>query len=290
MTDPAAAVAELRALLEVEEIDTDLFRGGASEERPGRVFGGLVVAQALAAAARDLAGSDRQAHSLHAYFLRAGDTTRPIIYRVLRDFDGGSFANRRVVAMQGGKPILNLAASFHRREDGFAHAAAMTQVPSPEQCPDLVTALAATGQKFPQAMLDRLAAFEIRPGPPAVQGSDTPHQFLWFRLAAPIDSDEVLRRVVLTYASDFALVSTAILPHSKAIFSPGMQVASLDHAVWFHSTPPVDDWLLYAMDSPWAGHARGFARGALYDRAGTLVASVAQEGLCRAVSAQEPTA
>ncbi|PNU06300.1 acyl-CoA thioesterase [Novosphingobium guangzhouense] len=281
----AAAVTELRALLEVEEIDTDLFRGAAAAEGPGRVFGGQVVAQALAAAARGLQDSevDRQAHSLHAYFLRAGDTTRPIIYRVLRDFDGGSFANRRVVAMQGGKPILNLAASFHRQESGFAHAAAVPQVPSPEQCPSLVDALAAAGQKFPQAMLERLAAFDVRPGPPATQAGDTPRQFLWFRLAAPMEADNVLKRVVLAYASDFALVSTAVLPHAKTFFTPDLQVASLDHAVWFHSTPPVEDWLLYTMDSPWAGHARGFARGAIYDRAGTLVASVAQEGLCRSV-------
>ncbi len=281
MTDP---VADLHALVAVEEIDTDLYRGAPAAEGPGRVFGGQVVAQALAAAARGV-GDERQAHSLHAYFLRAGDTTRPIVYRVIRDFDGGSFANRRVVAMQGGKPILNLAASFHRREEGFAHAAAMPRVPGPEQCPDFVTALAAAGQKFPQAMLERLAAFEIRPGPPADDRSGTPRQFLWFRLAAPMAAaDEALKRVVLTYASDFALVGTAVLPHSPDFFSPTLQVASLDHAVWFHSTPPVDDWLLYAMDSPWAGHGRGFARGTIYDRGGALVASIAQEGLCRVVA------
>lgn len=276
------AVSELKSLLEVEEIDTDLFRGAASAEGPGRVFGGQVVAQALAAAARGV-GEEQQAHSLHAYFLRAGDTTRPIIYRVLRDFDGGSFANRRVVAMQGGKPILNLAASFHRREEGFAHAAPMPQVPGPEHCPELAEALAAAGQKFPQAMLERLAAFEVRPGPPAADSAGTPRQFLWFRTAGPMDADDALRRVVLAYASDFALVSTAVLPHAPSFFTPGLQVASLDHAVWFHSTPPVEDWLLYAMESPWAGHARGFARGAIYDRGGSLVASVAQEGLCRVV-------
>jgi acyl-CoA thioesterase-2 len=280
------AVSELKSLLEVEEIDTDLFRGAASAEGPGRVFGGQVVAQALAAAARSV-GDERQAHSLHAYFLRAGDTTRPIIYRTLRDFDGGSFANRRVVAMQGGKPILNLAASFHRREEGFAHAAPMPQVPGPEHCPELAAALAAAGQKFPQAMLERLAAFEVRPGPPATDTAGTPRQFLWFRLAAPMEADDALKRVILAYASDFALVSTAVLPHSPSFFTPGLQVASLDHAVWFHSTPPVGDWLLYAMDSPWAGHARGFARGSIYDRAGNLIASVAQEGLCRVVK-REP--
>ncbi|MFT4054803.1 MAG: thioesterase family protein [Novosphingobium sp.] len=278
MTDPAAAVAELRALLEVEEIDTDLFRGGASEERPGRVFGGLVVAQALAAAARDLAGSDRQAHSLHAYFLRAGDTTRPIIYRVLRDFDGGSFANRRVVAMQGGKPILNLAASFHRPEEGLSHAVAMPPVPAPEQCPDFREALAAAGQRLPPFLIDRLASFDIRPCPP-VRGGDLPQRHQWFRLAHPLDTDPVMQRVILAYASDFALVSTALMPHGLGFFSPGVSGASLDHAIWFHQTPPIDDWLLYTMDSPWSGHARGFARGAIYTRAGLVGAW--REGLLR---------
>lgn len=292
MNDPVPdPVADLTALLAVEEIDTDLYRGAPSAEGPGRVFGGQVVAQALAAAARGV-GAERQAHSLHAYFLRAGDTTRPIIYRVARDFDGGSFANRRVVAMQGGQPILNLAASFHRAEEGFAHAAAMPPVPPPEACPELVAALEMTGQKFPQAMLDRLAAFEVRPGPPPPRGSGDPRQFLWFRLsgasgagasAAAAAGDPALARAVLAYASDFALISTAVLPHASGFFTPGLQAASLDHALWFHSTPRVDDWLLYAMDSPWAGHARGFARGAIHDRAGNLVASVAQEGLCRVV-------
>lgn len=288
MTDlREAAVAELRRLLTIEEIDTDLYRGAPSAEGPGRVFGGQVVAQALAAAARSIsepASADKQAHSLHAYFLRAGDTTRPIIYRVLRDFDGGSFANRRVVAMQGGVPILNLAASFHRQEQGFAHAAAMPDVPPPEACPDMASALAASGQPMPPAMLERIAAFEIRPGlpsPEGLDGSGTPGQFLWFRLVRPMEADDALRRAVLAYASDFALVTTAMLPHPIPFFSPKLQVASLDHAVWFHATPPVDKWLLYTMDSPWSGHARGFARGAMFDGTGKLVASVAQEGLCR---------
>lgn len=283
------AVEELRGLLTIEELDTDLYRGAPSAEGPGRVFGGQVVAQALAAAARSMA-EGKHAHSLHAYFLRAGDTTRPVIYRVLRDFDGGSFANRRVVAMQGGVPILNLAASFHRPEDGFTHAAAMPDAAPPEACPDLASALAASGQPMPPAMLERLAAFEVRPGPPSPAGTDgsaMPSQFLWFRLARPMGADGTMARVVLAYASDFALVTTAVLPHPVSFFSPKLQVASLDHAVWFHGTPPVDDWLLYVMDSPWSGHARGFTRGSIFDRSGALVASVTQEGLCRVVKAPE---
>lgn len=283
MVDPdGTAVTELQRLLTIEELDTDLHRGVSSAEGPGRVFGGQVVAQALAAAARSI-GQGKLAHSLHAYFLRAGDTTRPIIYRVLRDFDGGSFANRRVVATQGGLPILNLAASFHRHEEGLAHSAAMPHVPPPEACPLLASALAASGQMIPAPMLERLAAFEVRAGPPSL-GSDEsgmPSQFLWFRLAHSMPADPALQRIVLAYASDFALSTTAVLPHPVPFFSPRLQVASLDHAVWFHATPPLDDWLLYFMDSPWSGHARGFARGAIFDRLGTLVASVAQEGLCR---------
>jgi acyl-CoA thioesterase-2 len=245
----------------------------------GRVYGGQVVAQALAAAARGV-DPERQAHSLHAYFLRAGDSARPIIYRVLPDFDGGSFSNRRVVAMQGGKPILNLAASFHRPEEGLSHAVPMPDVPAPDECPDFRDALAAAGQKLPSFLLDRLAAFDIRPCPP-VRGGDLPQRQEWFRLARPLGSDDTMQRVLLAYASDFALVSTALMPHGLGFFSPGVTGASLDHAIWFHQTPPIDDWLLYAMDSPWSGHARGFARGAIYTRSGELVASVAQEGLLR---------
>ncbi|MGO4166464.1 acyl-CoA thioesterase [Novosphingobium sp. YAF33] len=277
--DARRAVEELRDLLDVEEIDTGIFRGAASAEEMGRVYGGQVVAQALAAAARGV-DPERQAHSLHAYFLRAGDSARPIIYRVLPDFDGGSFSNRRVVAMQGGKPILNLAASFHRPEEGLSHAVPMPDVPAPDECPDFRDALAAAGQKLPSFLLDRLAAFDIRPCPP-VRGGDLPQRQEWFRLARPLGSDDTMQRVLLAYASDFALVSTALMPHGLGFFSPGVTGASLDHAIWFHQTPPIDDWLLYAMDSPWSGHARGFARGAIYTRSGELVASVAQEGLLR---------
>jgi len=286
LADRASAVAELRALLTVEELESDFYRSIASAEGPGRVFGGQVIAQALAAATRSV-GDDQPAHSLHAYFLRPGDPTAPIDYRVMRDFDGRSFANRRVMALQDGKPILNLAASFHRIEDGFAHQAAMpaAAIPEPEACPDIAAAFAAMDRKFPPVMLDRLAAFEVRPCPPVPAQGGAPRQFLWFRLAAPMlagpAADAALARTVLAYASDFAILWTTALPHTTAFFTPRLQAASLDHAVWFHATPAPEDWLLYAMDSPWAGHARGFARGSIYDRHGTLVASVAQEGLLR---------
>jgi len=276
-------VDELVGLLTLEEIDVDLYRGEARAEGPGRVFGGQVVAQALAAATASIQ-TDQRAHSLHAYFLRAGDTTRPIIYRVARDFDGGSFANRRVVAMQNGKPILNLAASFQRPEDGPGHAAAVVDVPGPENSIPILDAIRARGGVLPEAIADRLNAFDFRAGLPA----DAPHssigaptQHAWFHLKRKADLDPAMARAVLAYASDFGLISVAVMAQSKAVFAKGMQVASLDHALWFHETPPVDDWLLYAMDSPWSGHGRGIARGMVYDRSGRLVATVAQEGLIR---------
>lgn len=281
----ALAVEALRNLLEVEELDTDLFRGAATSDKPGRVFGGQVVAQSLRSAMHSVPG-ERAAHSLHAYFLRAGDVRRPIIYRVVRDFDGGSFANRRVIATQDGRPILNLACSFHIEEPGFEHACALPDVAPPEACPDLASALASSGQTMPSFMLRMLEAFDVRVGTPAPHGRDgsqIPSQYFWFRLSCPMQAAPAMQRVVMAYASDFTLLGTTTLPHSPVFFTPRLQVASLDHAMWFHAEPDVDDWLLYTMDSPWAGHARGFARGSLFNRAGTLIASAAQEGLIRPI-------
>ncbi len=269
----------------VEELDTDLYRGAASPEVQGRVFGGPVIAQALAAATASL-DADKVAHSLHAYFLRAGDNARPIIYRVLRDFDGGSFANRRVVALQGGQPILNLAASFQRKEDGFAYAEPMPQVPGPEKAFPLGDLVVRQGGAIPPPIASQIKALDIRGVPPgaATEGA-TPSQHAWLRLDGGLG--ESLARVALAYASDFGLVSTAILPHKINWFSPGIQGASLDHAVWFHADPPLGEWLLYAMDTPWSGNARGFARGSVYDQSGRLIASMAQEGLMRFRPRQE---
>jgi len=279
MTGAGATPGDVRRLLAVEELDTDLYRSEASPELPGRVFGGQVVAQALAAATLGI-GGEKVAHSLHAYFLRAGDNARPIIYRVLRDFDGGSFANRRVVALQDGKPILNLAASFQRREEGLSYAAPMPDVPGPEEAVPMDQLLARPGQNVPGPIAARLAAFEVCAGQRHAGSPDSlPAQHAWFRLSATLDPEQA--RTALAYASDFGLVSTAILPHGIAWFTPEIQGASLDHTIWFHEDPPLGAWLLYAMDSPWSGHARGFSRGSVYDRSGRLIASMAQEGLMR---------
>lgn len=280
MIEIAAAVDSLQALMQVEEVGTNLFRGGCAPGVRGRVFGGQVVAQALAAATGTV-GAERLAHSLHAYFLRAGDPSRPIDYQVFPDFDGGSFANRRAIAMQDGIPILNLAASFHVRKSGFSHTTAMPRIPAAEDCPDVHVALTASGTQYAQAVLERLAAFEVRMGSPGLDASGLPSRFIWFRSAAPITLSAAESRVMLAYASDFALLSTAVIPHAQSIFPLDVQLASIDHALWFHSTPDLNDWLLYAMDSPWAGESRGFARGSFYDRSGKLIASAAQEGLCR---------
>ena len=283
---PAALVADLIDLLDVEEIDTDLFRGRRSTDGVGRVFGGQVIAQALQAAQRSTE-APKVAHSLHAYFMRAGSEDHPILYRVVRDFDGKSFANRRVIASQRGVPILNLAASFQAPEEGFTHQDTMPEVPDPENLPSEAEIRAAASldveERF-RRQLTRARPIEIRPVFPR-QWVDPqpapPLQHSWFRATAPLGDDPAMHRAVLTYASDMALLGTCYLPHGINWTTPGLQSASLDHAVWLHEDFRADEWLLYATDSPWAGHARGMNRGKIFTRDGRLVASVAQEGLLR---------
>ncbi|PEQ13865.1 acyl-CoA thioesterase II [Novosphingobium sp. PC22D] len=278
--NPPAQIADL---LDVEELDADLYRGAATDGLGGRVFGGQAIAQALAAAGRTV-GEDRPAHSLHGYFLRAGDASRPIIFRVERDFDGRSFANRRVVAQQDGKAILNLTASFQHREDGLEHAARMPELPGPEQAMPMRDALQSQGARIPDFIADRFEAFDLVAGGISSgrkNESGLARQHGWFRIPEVFGASAATSRVALAYVSDFGLISTAIVPHKMAFFSPEIQGASLDHALWFHRTPPVGEWLLYLMESPWSGQGRGFARGAIYDRSGQLVADVAQEGLIR---------
>lgn len=289
MTDtptPTSLVADLVDLLGVEEIDTDLFRGRRSTGGVGRVFGGQVIAQALQAAQRST-DATKVAHSLHAYFMRAGSEDHPIIYRVVRDFDGKSFATRRVIAMQRGTPILNLAASFQVPEDGFVHQDAMPDVPDPETLPTEAEIRAQAAENVEERFrkqLTRARPIEIRPVFPR-QWFDPqpapPLQHSWFRAVAPMGDDAAMHRAVLAYASDMALLGTCMLPHGINWTTPGFQTASLDHALWLHEDFRADEWLLYATDSPWAGHARGMNRGSIFTRDGRLVASVAQEGLIR---------
>lgn len=283
---PTELAADLVDLLDVEEIDTDLYRGRRSRGGVGRVFGGQVIAQALQAAQRST-DAPRIAHSLHAYFMRAGDERHPIIYRVVRDFEGRSFATRRVIAMQRGQPILNMAASFQVPEEGYHHQAQMPDVPAPETLESEATIRARESvhveERF-RANLTRPRPIEIRPVFPRkwFQPQPTePVQHSWFRICAPIGDDAAVHRAVLAYASDMALLGTSMLPHGVNWTSPGLQSASLDHALWLHEPFRADEWLLYATDSTWAGHARGFNRGQIFAQDGRLVASVAQEGLIR---------
>jgi acyl-CoA thioesterase-2 len=283
---PAELVTQLTTLLDVEEIDTDLYRGARLPGGVGRVFGGQVIAQALQAAQRSVEG-DRTAHSLHAYFMRPGDENHPIIFRVVRDFEGRSFANRRVIAMQKGQPILNMTASFQTPSEGLHHQDAMPDVPDPddlrserelrEQIRDQVP------EKFRRFFL-RARPIEIRPVNPRNWFAPVkiePVQHSWFRVVAPLPDDLALHRAMLAYASDMTLLGTCLLPHGVSWMTGDVQTASLDHAIWLHEPFRFDEWLLYTTDSPWAGHARGFNRGKIYSRDGRLVASVAQEGLIR---------
>lgn len=286
-----ASVERLIRLLDVEQIDVDLFLGRRKPDGRGRIFGGEVIAQALQAAQRST--PDRAVHSLHAYFLRAGDEAKPIIFRVTRDFDGGSFSNRRVVALQGGVPILNMTASFHRREQGVEHHASMPDLPPPEELESdarerTEAAIALGAGIHPHFTGDR--PIEVRP----VQrrdwlnpGAEPPIFQSWIKTIAPIGDEPELHRAILAYASDLTLLGTTIRPHSINVLTPGMRMASLDHALWIHDDFRADDWLLYCCDSPWAGNSRGFARGQIFARDGRMVASVAQEGLVRYRSPQD---
>jgi acyl-CoA thioesterase II len=288
MTDPTPAqlAQQLVDLLDIEQIDTDLYRGPRGTDGFGRVFGGQVIAQALQAAQRSTE-APKQAHSLHAYFMRPGDESHPILYRVVRDFDGKSFATRRVIATQRGVPILNLACSLQAPEGGLAHQDAMPDVPPPEELTSDRELRLAMIDRIPEkfrAMFLRPRMVDIRPVSPRSwldPVRQEPRQNSWFRVVAPIGDDPALHRAILAYASDMSLLGTATLAHGVNWMTHKLQTASLDHALWLHEDFRADDWLLYVCDSPWAGHARGFNRGKIFARDGRLVASVAQEGLIR---------
>jgi acyl-CoA thioesterase II len=288
MTEPTAEAlaARLIDLLDVETIDTDLYRGARQGGGIGRVFGGQVIAQALQSAQRSVEDG-KIAHSLHAYFMRPGDEDLPILYRVVRDFDGRSFANRRVIAMQKGRPILNMIANFQRPEDGLTHQDGIPDVPPPEALEaerDLALSFAdAIPENFRPYFL-RPRAVEIRPVNPRdwfSLGKAPPVQHNWLRVAAPLPDDPAIHRAILAYASDMALLGTSLLPHGMHWLTHKVQTASIDHALWLHEPFRADEWLLYTCDSPWAGHARGYSRGRIFTRDGRLVASAAQEGLIR---------
>lgn len=286
---PEQLVAELVALLDLEPSGTDSFVGPRKKGGVGRVFGGQVVAQALVAAERTVE-EDRVAHSLHCYFLRGGSEDHEIDYLVNRDFDGGSFSNRRVVASQLGKPIFNLTASFQRPQEGLHHQfPAMPDVPAPEELKSDSEFRRELAELVPNSYRDRMLRpwpIDTRPVEPRdwiepVAGPPLLHS--WFRTVAPLPDDPRVHRAVLAYASDMQLLATATRPYGLNWYRGEIKAASLDHAVWFHEPFRADEWLLHVTDSPWAGGARGFTRGQVFAQDGRLVASTAQEGMIRAV-------
>lgn len=271
--------------LSLERLETNLFRGQSPGGGGPRIFGGQVIAQSLLAAYETVEG--RVCHSLHCYFIRPGEPLTPIIFDVDRSRDGGSFTTRRVVAIQNGRQIFNLAASFQTPEEGFEHQSAMPPAADPDSLPDELAERARHMENATPAarqMMLRPRPIEMRgvDGDPFYGGDRTEgRSAAWFRSAAEIPADPRMHQVILAYASDMNMLSTAMRPHGVFWDTPGLQHASLDHAMWFHRPTNFNDWHLYAQDSPSASGARGFVRGEIYDRSGRLVASVAQEGLLR---------
>lgn len=282
---------DLIGLLRLERIEDNIFRGDSRDIGSPQVFGGQVIGQALSAAQNTVEG--RVAHSLHAYFLRRGDVKSPIIYEVDRARDGGSFSNRRVVAIQHGRPILNLAASFQSPEEGLEHQSDMPEVPGPEGLKDLTEVakdmLAYIPSKMRRFLTDK-RPFEFRHVEPVdfeVPKKAPPKKHIWIRAVDVLPDNPVLHQNLLTYVSDYELLGTATLPHGLSFTRGSVIMASLDHALWFHGEVKMDEWLLYAMDSPNSSAARGLARGQFFTRDGRLVASTTQEGLMRVVDPDE---
>jgi acyl-CoA thioesterase II len=283
--DAKQSLAALLSLLDLDPIEVNVFRGSSPKDRWQRVFGGQVLGQALVAALRTVEA--RACHSLHAYFLRAGDPKIPILYEVDRSRDGSSFSARRVVAIQHGEAIFTMSASFQAEEQGLEHQIPMPDVPAPESLKSEHEWRIEIASDLPDHMRSWFARprpIEIRPVEPRnrfAKGTHPPHQIVWFRAVGALPESTALHQCVLAYASDMTILDTALLPHGFNLFSGDLQLASLDHAMWFHRPFRADEWLLYVQDSPSASGARGFNRGQVFRRDGVLAASVAQEGLMR---------
>jgi acyl-CoA thioesterase-2 len=284
----SGAVRELLEILDLEPLEVNLFRGRSPQSRWQRVFGGQVIGQALVAACRTVEDvAKRPPHSLHAYFLLAGDPKVPIVYDVDRIRDGRSFTTRRVVAIQHGHAIFSMSVSFHVDEPGLSHQAPMPQVPGPDALPDDAELRKAVLARMPEPVrryYERERPIELRPveldrylGKPMPEG----RFHVWIRAIERLPDQPAIHQCVLAYASDMMLLDAATIPHGRTLFEPTSMAASLDHAMWFHRPFRADQWLLYAQDSPSAEGARGFARGLIFAADGRLVASVAQEGLIR---------
>ena len=281
-----SAVGGLLAILDLEPLEVNLFRGLSPQVGWQRVFGGQVLAQAMTAAVRTVP-AERTAHSLHGYFLLPGDPKAPIVYEVERIRDGGSFTTRRVKGIQHGRAMFSMSLSFQKTEAGFDHQSTMPDVPPPEKLPSERDLARKFVEVLPEAMRsywERDRPIEMRPVDTAryfERAERTAAQHIWMRASGKLPDDPALHQCVLAYASDFTLLDTALIAHGKLMFDPDIQMASLDHALWFHRPFRADEWLLYVQDSPSASGARGFCRGSIYRRDGVLVASVTQEGLMR---------
>lgn len=277
---------DLVDLLSLESIEENLFRGRSQDLGFRQLYGGQVLGQSLSAASQTVEDA-RHVHSLHGYFLRPGDASMPVVYSVDRVRDGGSFSTRRVTAIQKGQPIFTCSASFQYDEEGFEHQVQMPDVVGPENLPSEVELASAMADQLPERIRDKVLCakpIEIRPvteRDPFNPKPGDPIKYAWFRADGNLADIPALHKYLLAYASDFGLLTTALLPHGKSVWQKDMQIASLDHSLWFHRNLRADQWLLYATDSPWAGNARGFCRGSIFNRAGQLVASSTQEGLIR---------
>ncbi len=284
MTD---VLNELLDLLKLEKIEENIFRGQSQDLGFGNLFGGQVLGQSLSAATQTV-DPERIVHSLHAYFLRPGDPLKPIVYKVERLRDGGSFNTRRITAIQHGNPILSMEASFQKQENGFEHGVDMPKgIPGPEGLQNDEERAQLIADKIPAHIRDKMLAdkpIEVRPVAPLNPFSpevSKPQQHIWFRAAGELPDAPAVHKYMLAYASDFRLCTTSLRPHGYSFMHPKMQVASLDHAMWFYRPFRFDQWLLYTMDSPMAVNGRGLNRGRIYTQDGLLVASTAQEALIR---------
>jgi acyl-CoA thioesterase II len=281
-------LADLQQQFELERLEVNLFRGQSRDTGSPQVFGGQVLGQALKAASATMSDG-RVVHSLHAYFLRRGDFTKPIVYSVDRSRDGGSFSTRRVVAIQDGEQIFICSASFQAPEPGLDYQASAPAVPPPEELKPFTKPPPAELEKLPEKLrrwLEIERPFEFRPVQaynPLSPVACAPLRQIWMRAVDKLPDDDALHRCLLAYMSDYWLLDTATMPHGSSFLRGNLIMASIDHAIWFHRPARVDEWLLYSLDSPSSSGARGFARGSLYSRSGVLVASTAQEGLIRLV-------
>ncbi len=280
------ALNNLLQLLDLEELDDCLFRGNSEHIGLPQVFGGQVIGQALSAS-RYTVSDDRTVHSMHSYFLYPGDPEKPIIYHVDKLRDGRSFSTRRVKAIQNGRPIFYLTASYHGEAPGFQHQLQMPEIPGPENYASEQEIIKKVAHLLPKKFADSFTqerAIEVRPVnviDPINPEKTEAKQYLWIKATGELPQNQLMHQYILGYASDWGFLTTALHPHGVSLMTPNFQVATIDHSIWFHRPFNIDEWLLFAIESPTASNTRGLVRGEIFDQQGTLVASAVQEGVMR---------